>query len=374
MATRGWNDKIAILCGIGMLWLVATGCGGGVSSGSSTGTPAPTPSPSGPAAKAPLRGLVAMGQELFVTNPALTPDNSMEEPNANPGVYVAAVVEVTWKQLQPTNGSTLDTSAIEAGLNAIAAYNAANPSHPMVGKLRVFAGLNAPTWAMNLDGPPVSATINGVTGSIPRFWTANYQAAWTALQNQLAAVYDKDSRLGEVAVSGCSARTAEPFIETADASTIPLYRAAGYTDAQQQACLSSMATQYAAWTETPLDYTFNAFTHIDTGVPVADTTFPIQVMTAWRSTLGVSRGVIANHGLQPMLTAEAMPFYSAFQTLGPPLEFQTYGPDVNWDQTIAYGLTYHPSEIEVWSTTQGGGSAQITLAQLQQWAQEIAAD
>jgi hypothetical protein len=350
---------------------VTAGCGGVKSTTTTTSTTTTPTTPSTPGAKSPLVGLVAMGQQPFVTNPALTPDNTMEEPNANPNVYVAAVINVTWKQLQPNNGTTLDTSAIEAGLSAIATYNAMYPSHKMVGKLRIFSGLNAPVWALNLDGAPVTGTLNGVTGSIPRFWTANYQAAWTALQTQLAAVYDKDSRLGEVAVSGCSARTAEPFIESADATTIPLYKADGYTDAQMEACLSNMGTQYAGWTETPLDYTFNAFTHIDTGVDVTDTVFPIQVMMAWRAALGTGRGVIANHGLQPTLTASATPLYAEFSVLGPPIEFQTYGPSVDWNATIALGLTYKPTEIEIWTTTQGGGQAVISSTQLQTWAGEI---
>jgi hypothetical protein len=312
-----------------------------------------------------------MGNENFVSNPALTPDNSLEEPNADPNVYIASVVEVTWAQLQPTSGTSLDTSAIESALGYIATYNAAHPGYTMVGKLRVFAGINAPAWVMAIDGGPVTATINGVTGSSPKFWTTDYATAWTNLQNQLAAIYDKDPRIGEVAVSGCSSRTAEPFIFTTDTTVIPIFQAAGYTDAHYEACLSSMATQYAAWTVTPLDYSFNAFTHVDSGVGITDTAFPIQVMTAWRTALGTARGVLANHGLQPTLTAAATPIYAEFSVLGPPLEFQTYGPTVNWPQTIAYGLTFNPTEIEIWPTTQGGGTAVITLAQLQQWAAEL---
>jgi hypothetical protein len=278
---------------------------------------------------------------------------------------------VTWAQLQPNNGSTLNTSAIESGLSAIAAYNTAHPGHTMVGKLRVFAGINTPAWALAIDGGPVTATINGTTGSLAKFWTADYATAWTNLQNQLAAIYDKDPRIGEVAVSGCSSRTAEPYIFTTDPAVISVALAAGYTDAQYQTCLSTMATQYAAWVNTPLDYSFNSFIQINTGYGVTNTAFPIQVMTAWRNTLGTARGVLANHGLQPTLTTDVVPIYNEFTVLGPPLEFQTYGPAVNWPQTIAYGLTFNPSEIEIWPTTQGGGYAVITLAQLQQWAAEL---
>jgi hypothetical protein len=365
---RAFTFAIAIAFAFTLL----SGCGSGSGSSSTGTTTTPTVPPTPSVLKAPIHGLVAMGQENFATNPAVTPDNSLAEPNANPNVYVASVILVTWKQLQPTSGSSLDTTAIDTALNYITAYNTAHPEHAMVGKLRIFAGVNAPVWAMNLDGSPLTGvSSSGTTVTLPRFWTANYIAAWTSLQAQLAAIYDKNSLLAEIAVSGCASTTAEPFIQENGTQFIPALKAAGYTDAQKMTCLSTMATQYVAWANTPLDYTFNAFTHVDTGVGVVDTAFPITVMTAWRSALGTARGIIANHGLQPTLTTAATPLYAEFTVLGPPLEFQTYGPTVDWPSTIAYGLTFKPSEIEIWTTTQAGGSAVISFSQLQAWEAEI---
>jgi hypothetical protein len=343
------------------------GCGG---SSSSAPTPTPNPTPV-PATKSPLQGLVAMGDEGFNTNPALTPNNNLADPITNPNIYIAAVILVTWNQLQPTGPTSFDTSAIDTALANITAYNSTHASHPLVGKLRVFAGINTPAWAMNLDGPPVTGTINGVTASFPRYWTANYTSAWTNLQNLLAARYDTNPLIGEVAVSGCSSTTAEPFIHAFGTTVTPLIQAAGYTDAQYMTCLSSMATQYAAWTHTPLDYTFNTFTALDSGNPVSNSAFTLQVMSAWRTSLGSARGVIANHGLQPTLTSDALAIYPEFVTLGPPIEFQSYGPTVNWDQTVALAVTYKATELEIWTTTQAGGQAVISLAQLQAYAAEI---
>jgi hypothetical protein len=347
--------------------ILLAGCGG--SSSMSSSAPPPTP-PSAPA-KVPLNGLVAMGNEDFATNPALLPDNNLADPIANPDVYVAAVILVTWNQLQPTGPDSIDTSAIDAAISNIAAYNASHPGHTMVGKLRVFAGVNSPQWAMNLDGPPISVSVNGRTATLPRYWTANYSAAWTGLQTLLAAKYDANPMIGEVAVSGCSSTTAEPFIHSFGPGITPILQAAGYTEAQYMACLTSMGAQYAAWTQTPLDYTFNTFTGIDTGNPVSNPAFTLQAMAAWRQSLGSARGVIANHGLQPNLTADAQQIYPEFLTLGPPIEFQSYGPTVNWDQTVALAVTYKATELEIWPTTQGGGAAQISLAQLQTYASEI---
>jgi len=185
--------------------------------------------------------------------------------------------------------------------------------------------------------------------------------------------------IGEVAITSCSSRTGEPFIIPNGAATIATLHAAGYTDAQMMACLSGAYADYAMWNLTPLDYTFNAFSAFDSGVDVVNTTFPIQVMDAFRAALG-TRAVVANHGLNVPLTTGAMPVYAEFtnlyneaQTQGTisPLEFQTLSPTVDWPTVIASGLTYHPTEIEVWDTTAAGGSAPLTLQQLQSWAASL---
>ena len=36
-----------------------------------------------------------------------------------------------------------------------------------------------------------------------------------------------------------------------------------------------------------------------------------------------------------------------------PLVLQTYSPTVDWDGTVQLGLTYHPTEIEIWDTVAG---------------------
>ena len=56
---------------------------------------------------------------------------------------------------------------------------------------------------------------------------------------------------------------------------------------------------------------------------------------------------------------------------GPPIAFQSYGPTVNWDQTAALAASYKATELEIWTTTQAGGYAPITLTQLQTYAGEI---
>jgi hypothetical protein len=67
------------------------------------------------------------------------------------------VLNVTWAQLQGTEGGALTTSAIDAAISQVNAYNAANGTNLGI-KLRVWGGYTAPDWAKNIDGPPITVT------------------------------------------------------------------------------------------------------------------------------------------------------------------------------------------------------------------------
>ncbi len=313
----------------------------------------------------------------------------MEELNAHPGVYTAAVINLLWSELEPQQG-VFDDSALTSGLAAIAAYDAAYPSTPVTAKLRIFAGAGTPAWVIQLTGGPITVTDNSGTIEIGAFWTAAYRTAWQGLQAHLASEYDGSPLIAEVAISSCSSLTAEPFIAPLSAASLVNMRQFGFSDAAYMACLSGAVDDYAPWIATPLDFTFNAYRNSDgctTGSSgaclVGNPAFSIQVMDAFRAALGPAHAVVANHGLQDPLASGAQPIYSELQNLyaeaqalTPPstsaLEFQTYAPTVDWDSTIALGLTYHPTEIEVWDTQAAGGSADISLAQLQNYASQLA--
>ena len=365
-----------------------TGCGGGGGAPATatvppaamtptptpTPTPAPTPTPSS-APKPILKGLVTQGAaSQSAANP---PANSFAELNAHPGVYTAAVVDLFWSQLEPSQG-VFDDSALTSALAKLAAYNTQYPTTPVTAKLRIFAGVGTPAWVIAATGGVTITDSQGHSGTGGKFWTTAYQGFWRGLQAHLAAAYDASAMVSEVAISSCSTITAEPFILPHDAATIVALMQAGYTDAQGRACLTNAPGDYAAWTRTPLDYTFNTFTTIDGGTPGTDTAFTIQVMDAFRAALG-TRGVVANHGLQSPLGPGATSIYGEFANLYTqaqaatpptvsPLEFQTISPTVDWPSAITLALTYHPTEIEVWDTVAAGGQAPLSLAQLQQWA------
>jgi hypothetical protein len=321
--------------------------------------------PAAAAPKPPLCGLVAMGRVHFQKT-GDDPDNSLKEPNAHPGIYVGAVILAKWSQLQPTPGA-LDTTTIDTGLAAIRRYNAAHPRTPLAAKLRIFAGPSAPAWAKSTGGAPVTVTIDGAPAQIGRFWAPPYRDAWRQLQQSLAARYDTDPLIAEVAASSCAVATAEPFGVHVFADSLPALRAAGFSDAAYKACLVGVADDYAAWQHTPIDYTFGIFRDTDSGSPVRDPEFTIQAMKTWRARMD-GRGVLATHGLRAPLPAGLEPIYQTMQALGPPISFQTLQPHIDLDAAVRLGLAYRPTEIEIWDTAAAGGPAEITQPMLQSWS------
>ncbi len=333
-----------------------------------TPTPAATATPTS-AAKLPIVGLVAMGSLAFNNQPPMVPDNGLEEIYAHPNVYAAADINLTWAQLEPQQGM-FDDSALKSALSNVAAYNKMYPAHPVAAKLRIYAGGNVPAWVIQLTGGPITISNSKGSTQIAAFWSGAYDSAWQALQAHLASQFDKGSAIAEVAVSSCSSLTAEPFIVALDEPSLGNMQAVGFSDATYQACLQNAPNDYAVWSATPLDYTFNLFNDTDRGSRGPDPAFTVSVMQAWRSSLG-GRAIEANHGLQPTLDAGALPIYDELQTLGPPIEFQSVSPTVDWNATIALGMTYHPTEIEIWPTIAAGGQADISQSQLETWASEF---
>jgi hypothetical protein len=352
---------------------------------------------SAPAAtvKPTLIGLLTMGNESWFDYTNELPTNKLLEANADPGVYSGAVIQATWSQLEPQPG-VFDDTVISNALLQIQDYNQQYSSTPLVGKLRIFAGIHTPPWVFQQAGSVIVTNVNVfvltnkfevITNystnvyTLPDFWTTNYSSLWTQMQAHLASVFDTNPLLGEVAISVGSSITAEPFV--VPGNFIQTLERGGYTVAQMELCLTNAANDYVAWKLTPLDYTFN--TTFDGDSPG----FSVEVMQAFRQGLG-TRAVVANHNLDDPVPTNEVPDYIEFQTLynaavtaAPPvispLEFQTAGPDVAWSTVIPFAIsTYHPTEIEVWNTTNtttnpnpSGGLAPVSLSQLQQWAARL---
>jgi hypothetical protein len=323
--------------------------------------------------KSPIHGLVSMGYQYFVTHGGI-PDDLMLEVNAHPDVYSAAVMNVTWSQIEPTRGH-FDFSFIDHGLSEVRAYNAKHPAHPITAKLRISSGQKTPAWAMSLGGPSFQVFHHSDVDhayTVPRYWTPEYRKAWHEAQDALAARYDAEPLVQEVAISSCSLITDEPFVPASGADSSANQKAAGLTDAVRQDCLMHAWDDYSAWKVTPLDYTVNPYALFDGPERVPDIEFTYKVMAAFRAALG-RRAVIGNHGLQNPLKDVAVPLYAEMTKLGAPLEMQFYNPRVNIDPTMQLAIDHGATEIEVWESTAAKGLCAITYDQLKHWAAALQA-
>jgi hypothetical protein len=317
-------------------------------------------------AKPPICGLVTMSSVRFIHFGGL-PTDALEEASAHANSYVAAVVYGVWSQIEPQPG-VYDFSRIDRALDRIADYNRAHPQRPITAKLRVDSGVFAPDWMKAMDGGPI--TINDKRGAqtVGHFWTPSYQAAWRRLQAALAARYDGNLLVQEVAVTSCGTIDDESFNLPMDGASIAALHAAGYSDRAFAACLMGAIQDYTSWRRTPIDYTFNLFRATDSGQMRPDAGFAIKVMRAWRQTMG-ARGVIGQHSLESSPgTPPRQQLYDAIRSLGPPLEFQLAGPARDPPGAVAYGKTLNPTEIELFDSRDAGGPGAYSAADVSRWS------
>jgi hypothetical protein len=234
----------------------------------------------------------------------------------------------------------------------------------MTAKLRVFGGRQAPQWAKELDGGPLTVLQNGpyTTGY---WWTADYRSAWASFQAALSVLYDDNPLIQEVAITSCAEIGAEPFVVAAGTIDRQTLHTAGYTDTQGQACLNAAVADFSGWANEALDFDFASFEAIDTGHLVRQPAVTEAVMAAFRTS--VPGGVFANHCLQSPLTGcTSYPIFAYFTS---PVAFQTGSqPDCTVD-TFNAGLSAGMTEFEVWDTV--GTNCHYTAAQLQSFADTL---
>ena len=247
-------------------------------------------------------GLVDMGNiAFFDQNGATLPTFTPSDLNNFAGSFSEMVLNVTWAQLQPTEGA-VDTSAIDDAIQQLQAFNTSHGTDVGI-KLRVWGGFTAPDWAKIIDGPAI--TITGQNSVDPnvydpqtmgRVWTADYIDAWTNLQNSLAALYDSNPLIRGISQTAGAVTSDEPFVPlsitapTSDAPNAPTInqpaelQAGGYNDAAEALTLRAAIADYAAWSTTPLDYTMNNHYVFDSGVEHDDPNFTLDPHgPAWQS-------------------------------------------------------------------------------------------
>jgi hypothetical protein len=340
-----------------------------------------------PALKLPITGLISTGSS----------GNTLDEFSGREGILGGVVIQATWADLQPQplQNVPLATSGIDTALTAVRNYNAAAASKPAPNnrqlgvRLRIFAGCtdnvsDAPAWALNLDGGPVTITApyNGgnETCTLGHFWdgASGYAAAWAHLQTLLAAKYDTEPLIHEVAMTSCTSFSAEPFFlaypsPTSEPEQFALEQTtlenAGYTDSKYQQCLENAPAEYDAWQTTRLEFSFNGFYGLTTqnNIVVSD-----QIMRACRLAAGL-RCILSNHDLDTGTPSSILPIYALIRKFGPNITFQSYHttpPDL--EGVIRKGISLGAGAIEIWPASfrkvVDGKSSTLTNATLESWA------
>lgn len=310
--------------------------------------------------KLSITGLLNMGNIGFYNNPAdPTPPSTLPDLTNVATLFGGVVVNVTWAQLQSSEGGTIAAdNPIDQAIAAVNDFNNANGTYVGI-KLRVWGGFTAPEFAKNIDGPPITLVSKGETETIGRFWTSDYIDAWTTFQTELAAEYDSNPLIREVAITSGAAATDEPFVPLTSYTAL---QAAGYNDTAEQRVLLGAVEDYAGWTQTPLDYTFNPFHEVEGTKSGSDTAFTLAVMQqALNST---HQTYLSNHALQnPLAPSVAFVYYQmladeALQPNQTRTDFQTASPKVlknfkNWASAVAQGVTYGAHSVELWPSPNG---------------------
>ena len=333
-----------------------------------------------PAIKPAIVGLISTGN----------PDNRLAEFAGLGGIFGGVVLQARWVDLQPDPSMPLVTAGIDSGLKAVRTYNSAKGLARKLGvRLRVFAGCSAgangtgvsdaPMWAMNLDGGPITATGNYVNGpetcTFGRFWdpTSRYATAWAQLQAQLAAKYDTaEPLIQEVAVTSCTSFSGEPFFlpqgptglvpDTSTQTVLP--KNYGYQDAQYQGCLMNAVADYSQWKTTRLEFTFLGFSGLSGANDIA---FSERVMRGCRQLAG-PRCILSGHDLDAQTPAVVLPVYALERKFGPNITFQSlYGIPVDPEGTIRKGISLGAGAIEIWPKGFAGGVQ--SAATLESWAE-----
>jgi hypothetical protein len=363
---------------VALMCLAFVACNGGspaIVYPSATATPTPgTVTVSPP--KIPIRGLIDMQDISWHDTDNATPAPfTTQYITAFPGSFGGIVINETWADLQPTQGGTIVTTSIDNDLAAVTQYNGLSDvtqSSPVSVKLRIYAGSNAPQWAKHLPGGPITIYRNpsGCDGAVDTcpltlgpYWTTPYITAWRAFQAQVAKKYDGNSMIVAVAVTSCAEQTDEPFV----ASTGPISKAnltaAGLNDTLQQSCLSGAMTDYSAWTNTDIDFTFNSYNKLTGGL---DTAFSQSVMTTCRQ-MAPNRCVLDNHALATPITSDPG-IYTDIASMGGLINFQTQAPEgmgCIWPETITQGLILGARAIELWPEKKYQGFMTLTVPEVQ---------
>jgi hypothetical protein len=303
-----------------------------------------------------------------------------EDVASSPGL-TGVVVNISWSQLEPTQG-TFDFSTLDASLNAVQAYNNQHTSAQLGVRLRVFGANGAPEWAKELDGTPITVTTSGDTrGTDGQWWQPDYRAAWADLQQALAQRYDNNPLVREVVVASCASLTDEPFVMATTSSDKTQLLADGWTNATEQACLDGALSDYSPWQHTAVYYPFNPFTTVSsTGKVGTDDSVTDEVMQRCVNATNsggpwciLGNNAVSSPASQP---AGSLAVYSEMDSLwqsdqtGTPISFQMNSPTASLQcSALDVAVSHHALSVELWPT----GITGETPSTLSTWNVDLAA-
>ena len=343
--------------------LALASCGGGQpppATTAPTGTPSATPTPvSSAGLKSMIHGLV---------------DRDGPPPSGFVGAVTNFVVDAPWSELQPTAGGALaPDNVIDQAITAADSLNAAAGDGKVKVKIRLMAGVDAPAWAQQLGGAPVTLVNpeDGTTGTVGRFWTTAFGQAYDQLWAELAATYDNVPVIHEITVARCMTFTDEPFLrDTSDPANVQSLLAAGFSLTADEQCQEQEIQVGSDWHHTRIGVAFNPYQAVQAdGSATTDEAFTASMMEYCRSELG-SQCVLENNSIRtPPLAGAYSNMYLSMEALGAPITFQTATEDKigNLQTTLSWaaGLGADAVELPQQYVDQPPGSLQAAASQLQ---------
>lgn len=340
---RPGGSAVRITSGVAIaIAAVVTGCG---SSPPPTQSTSPTPGPT--VSSSPSTPPVDLKPVL---------GGLLDRNGVPPAAYVSSlggfVVRANWSDLQPTSGRPLAAdNAIDRALTAVRAINATY--HVNLGvKVRVLAGTSAPDWVKNLGGRPILLLNpqNAAEGTIGRFWTGAFGAAYDQLEALLAAKYDGVAEIREVTIARCTTFYDEPFIrDTGYAPNATALLAAGYTLAADENCQRQEIDANTVWQHTHSDLAFNPYELVNNGGSArTDVPFTQSMMAYCRQVLA-DACVLENNSIRVPPQPGYVTMYASMSMLGKPIAFQTATVSRvgSLPGTLAYAISLGANSVEL---------------------------
>ena len=212
------------------------------------------------------------------------------------------VITAEWGALQPTmDGEIASDNIIDQAIQKITDWNVGKAKGKQLFlKLRVFAGIYSPKWVGKAVGSIDVDYKNSKQGTLPYFWTDDFQKYWADFQLKLAERYDNQPLILDVALSGCMTHNAETMWRNYSAkndTTIETLKAVGLNIKDDEACLLGQIDAAAnAWKSTNISMAINSWKDYDKkGYPLKSS-FVQKMVNRCSAKLG-SRCIVGNNSV-----------------------------------------------------------------------------